>query len=253
MKDLKRIKTLLDKKYAAYCNEEFVALDPVQIPHFFTKKEDIEIAGFLSASIAWGQRPVILKNAKHLMQLMEYEPYDFIMNHRPADRIGFSNFRHRTMLPADILFFLTSLQNIYRTHKGLEKVFTTAYKNKGIKHAITQFHATFFEIDHPHRTRKHIANPAQNSAAKRINMFLRWMVRKDASGIDFGIWKKIAASDLMLPLDVHTAKYARKLGILDRKYNDWPAVEEVTSNLRKIDPDDPVKYDFALFGMGAFE
>lgn len=249
----KNLKILLDKKYHKYCNEEFIALDPVQIPHYFSQKEDIEIAGFLSASIAWGQRPVILKNAKKLMQLMEFEPYDFILNHTAADRIGFHDFRHRTMLSEDILFFLESLQNIYKNHGGLEEVFNRGYRKSNVKGAIIELHSVFFEIDHPKRTRKHISNPAINSAAKRLNMFLRWMVRKDPSGIDFGIWKQISTADLMLPLDVHTAKNARQLSLLKRKSNDWKAVEEVTENLRKFDPLDPVKYDFALFGMGIFE
>jgi len=249
----KNLKQLLDKKYHEYCNEEFIALDPVQIPHFFSRKEDIEIAGFLTASIAWGQRPVILKNAKKLMQMMEYEPHDFIINHTIADRIGFKDFRHRTMLSDDILFFIESLQNIYKNHGGLEKIFNNGYKKNKIKGAIMELQNIFFEIDHPKRTRKHISNPDENSAAKRLNMFLRWMVRKDNSGIDFGIWREISTADLMLPLDVHTAKNARKLGLLKRKSNDWKAVEEVTNHLRIYDPVDPVKYDFALFGMGIYE
>lgn len=253
MEDQKGLEYLLNKKYEEYCSEDFIALDPIQIPHYFSKKEDIEIAGFLSASIAWGQRPVILKNAKKLMQLMEFEPFNFIINHSPADRVGFNNFRHRTMMSEDILFFLESLQHIYKNHGGLEDVFTKGYQHGGIKQALILFHNLFFEIKHPKRTRKHISNPAQNSAAKRLNMFLRWMVRKDASGIDFGIWKKISTADLMLPLDVHTAKYARKLDLLKRKSNDWKAVEEVTMNLKQFDPQDPVKYDFALFGMGVFQ
>lgn len=249
----KNLKALLENKYHEYCNEEFISLDPVQIPHYFSKKEDIEIAGFLSASIAWGQRPVILKNAKKLMQLMEFDPYNFILNHTAADRIGFQDFRHRTMLSEDILFFLKSLQHIYKNHGGLEEVFNKGYLKNKIKGAIIELHHAFFEIDHPHRTRKHISNPGENSAAKRLNMFLRWMVRNDQSGIDFGIWKYISTADLMLPLDVHTAKNARQLGLLKRKSNDWKAVEEVTANLKQFDPLDPVKYDFALFGMGIFE
>jgi uncharacterized protein (TIGR02757 family) len=247
------IKKLLDEKYEAYCNEEFIALDPVQIPHYFSRKEDIEIAGFLSASIAWGQRPVILKNAKKLMQIMEYEPYDFVMNHTAADRIGFQDFRHRTMLHVDIIYFIESLQNIYRHHGGLEEVFNQGYHKEKIKGAIVELHQVFFELEHPERTRKHISNPEANSAAKRLNMFLRWMVRKDSSGIDFGIWDKISPADLMLPLDVHTAKNARQLGLLKRKSNDWKAVDEVTANLKNFAPLDPIKYDFALFGMGIYE
>lgn len=253
MAELNQIKKILDNKYEAYCNEEFIALDPVQIPHYFSKKEDIEIAGFLSAAIAWGQRPVILRNAKKLMQIMEFEPHYFIVNHSPADRIGFSNFRHRTMLSEDILFFIESLQNIYKNHNGLEEVINTGYQQGGIKKALSHLSQVFFSINHPSRTQKHLSNPDKNSASKRLNMFLRWMVRKDQSGIDFGIWKKISKADLMLPLDVHTARNARQLGLLSRKSNDWKAVEEVSSNLKKLDPLDPIKYDFALFGMGVFE
>lgn len=253
MDSLKHIKALLDLKYEAYCNEEFIALDPIQIPHYFSKKEDIEIAGFLAASIAWGQRPTILKNAKKLMQLMEFEPHHFIINHSPADRIGFGDFRHRTMLPLDILFFIESLQNIYQNHGGLESVITKGYKIGGIKKGLSDLHEVFFSIEHPHRTRKHLSNPEKKSASKRLNMFLRWMVRQDLSGIDFGIWKEISTADLMLPLDVHTARNARELGLLLRKSNDWKAVEEVSQNLKKLDPLDPIKYDFALFGMGVFE
>jgi len=249
---MEQIKKLLDEKYAQYCNEEFIALDPVQIPHYFNKKEDIEIAGFLSASIAWGQRPVILRNAKTLMNIMEFDPYYFIMHHSPADLLAFENFRHRTMLSEDIKFFMRALQNIYQNHGGLENVFNRGYLKGGLKQALIELNQVFFSIDHPKRTRKHISNPAKNSAAKRLNMFLRWMVREDQSGIDFGIWKKIPASDLMLPLDVHTARNARELGLLKRKSNDWKAVIEVSDHLRQLDPKDPIKYDFALFGMGIY-
>lgn len=247
------IKILLENKYQEYCNEEFIALDPVQIPHYFKKKEDIEIAGFLAASIAWGQRPVILRNAKTLLNFMEFEPHDFILNHSPADLLAFNHFRHRTMLSEDIKFFIASLNNIYRNHGGLEKVITEGYKVGGIRNAWVELNNVFFSIEHLPRSRKHLSNPAKNSAAKRLNMFLRWMVRQDQSGIDFGIWKGIPASALMLPLDVHTARNSRSLGLLQRKSNDWKAVEEVTANLRLYDAHDPIKYDFALFGMGIYE
>ena len=253
MDHLKAVKILLDKKYEQYSNEDFIALDPIQIPHYFNRKEDIEIAGFLTAAIAWGQRPVILKNAKKIMQLMEFQPHDFICNHSPADRIAFGDFRHRTMLSEDLLFFIKSLQNIYLHHGGLEEVFLNGYQKGGMKEALIYLHQVFFSIDHPQRTRKHISNPAKKSAAKRLNMYLRWMVREDGTGIDFGIWKKISPSDLYLPLDVHTARNARQLGILSRKSNDWKAVEEVTQHLKKFDPMDPIKYDFSLFGMGVYK
>jgi len=199
------IKTLLEKKYLEYANEEFIALDPVQIPHYFSKKEDIEIAGFLAASIAWGQRPVILKNAKTILAYMDYDPHHFILHHSPADLLAFNHFRHRTMLQEDIKFFIKSLSNIYTNHGGLESVMNTGYKKGGVmesvmntgykkggvKQAIIELNQVFFSINHLQRTEKHISNPAKNSAAKRLNMFLRWMVRQDHSGIDFGIWKQI--------------------------------------------------------------
>ena len=247
------IKTLLEKKYLEYANEEFIALDPVQIPHYFTKKEDIEITGFLAASIAWGQRPVILKNAKTILAYMDYDPHQFILHHSPADLLAFNHFRHRTMLPDDIKFFIKSLSNIYTNHGGLESVMNTGYNKGGVKQAIIELNQVFFSIDHLQRTEKHISNPAKNSAAKRLNMFLRWMVRQDHSGIDFGIWKQIPKSELMMPLDVHTARNARNLGLLERKSNDWKAVAELTNNLKSFDAHDPVKYDFALFGMGVYD
>jgi len=247
------IKILLDKKFMEYANEEFIALDPVQIPHYFTKKEDIEISGFLAASIAWGQRPVILKNAKTILSHMDYDPYEFVMHCTPADLLAFSNFRHRTMLPEDIKFFIKSLKHIYKNYGGLEQVFNNGFEKGGIKDAISELNKTFFSIEHPTRTQKHISNPAKNSASKRLNMFLRWMVRQDHSGIDFGIWKNIPKSELMIPLDVHSARNARNLGLLQRKSNDWKAVEELTNKLKEFDSSDPVKYDYALFGMGVYD
>lgn len=246
------IKDLLESKYLEYCNEEFISLDPVQIPHYFTKKEDIEIAGFLSATISWGQRPVILKNAKMLMNLMEFDPHHFIMNHTSADLLVFNKFRHRTFLSEDIQFFLSSLKNIYHNYGGLEQVFMEGFKKGGIKNGLIHLNEIFFSIDYPLRSRKHLSNPEKNSASKRLNMFLRWMVRQDHAGIDFGIWKNIPSSALMLPLDVHTARNARLYELLHRKQNDWKAVEEVTENLLIFDPNDPIKYDYALFGLGIF-
>jgi uncharacterized protein (TIGR02757 family) len=252
MFDYQSTKKILDSKYEQYCQEEFILPDPIQIPHLFHKKEDIEIAAFLSATIAWGQRPVIIKNAKKLMGLLEYEPYNFILNHTVADTIGFAKFRHRTLISEDIVYFLTALKNIYTHHGGLEKVVLTGYREGGVKQALIHLNEVFFSWPHLKRTEKHLSNPLKNSAAKRLNMFLRWMVRTDKSGIDFGLWTEISPGSLMLPLDVHTATQATKLGLLTRKTRDWPAVEEVTANLRLFDPADPVKYDFALFGMGVF-
>ncbi len=247
------LKQLLDQKYYEYSRSDFIAEDPIQIPKMFSVKEDIEIAGFLSASIAWGNRKSIIKNAKYLIALMDNSPYDFIMNFKESDLEVFNGFKHRTFNGIDAKFFMKSLQNIYQNHKGLEQVFLTGFKKEqSIKFALSYFRKIFFSVEFPERTSKHIANVDKNSAAKRLNMFLRWMVRKDHSEIDFGLWN-LPKHSLILPLDVHTANVSRNLGLLFRKQNDWKAVEEVTQSLKKFDPQDPVKYDFALFGMGINE
>ncbi len=245
-----RLKELLDEKYFLYNRPDFIENDPIQIPKSFEEKEDIEIAGFISASIAWGKRKSIINNAKKWIKYMDDAPYDFVLNHRETDLNKLRDFKHRTFNGIDAVFFMQSLQNIYKNHGGLEKVFIKGYKQeKQIFSAIDYFRQIFFEIPFPERTGKHISNVRKKSAAKRINMFLRWMVRKDKSGVDFGLWN-LPISALMIPLDVHTGNISRSLGLLTRKQNDWPAVEELTQNLRQFDPNDPVKYDFALFGMG---
>ncbi|MHB9054989.1 MAG: TIGR02757 family protein [Paludibacteraceae bacterium] len=250
MSDLKEIKELLDKAVIKYNHVDFIENDPIQIPHQFIKKEDIEIAGFLAASIAWGQRKSIIKNAKFLMGLMDNSPYDFLMDTRNFDRVNC--FVHRTFNGIDCTFFLHSLRNIYQEHDGLEQVFTDGYKNENtVFSALKHFRNIFLEVHHENRSRKHISDVMTNSSAKRINMFLRWMVRKDEQEVDFGLWNNIPASALMLPLDVHTGDVSRALGLLQRKQNDWKAVEEVTGILRTFDENDPIKYDFALFGLGA--
>jgi len=256
MPDLNSIelKDFLDEKFDLYNRESFIDSDPIQIPTRFSKKEDIEIAGFLSAGIAWGQRPTIIRNANRLMELMDQQPFEFLMNASETEFGNFKDFKHRTFNGDDCIFFLKSLRNIYRNHSGLESVFTLGYKQSGnIKGALSYFRKVFFEIDHQQRTQKHISNVDKKSAAKRLNMFLRWMVRKDDRKIDFGLWNNINMSDLYLPLDVHTGNVGRKLGLLTRNQNDWQSVDEITSNLRKLDPTDPVKYDYALFGLGIFE
>lgn len=235
-----------------YNRIEFIENDPIQIPHQFTEKEDIEIAGFLSASIAWGQRPVIIRNANRIMELMDYAPSDFIRNCNDADLHVFDTFKHRTFQPVDMQFFIKSLRNIYMNYGGLEKVFENGFKTDA-KTALIEFNALFKSIPHLNRSEKHISNPIKNSAAKRLNMFLRWMIRGDNNGVDFGLWKNISPAKLMLPLDVHTGRIGRGLGLLSRKQNDWKAVEEITASLRSFDIDDPVKYDFALFGFGVNE
>jgi len=245
---------LLEEKAKLYNQPAFIETDPIQIPKFFSKKENIEIAGFLTASIAWGQRPVIISNAKKLIHLMDNDPYEFLLHTDERDWQHLESFKHRTFNNVDLLFFLKSLKNIYLNHGGLESVFNHGFQsNHSIFAALINFRRVFFEIDFPSRTEKHISNVTKNSSAKRLNMFLRWMVRKDQTGVDFGLWKDIPASALMLPLDVHTGNISRGLGLLTRHQNDWKAVEEITAVLRGFDPLDPIKYDFALFGMGAFE
>jgi len=246
------LKSFLDEKYDLYNRETFIETDPIQIPKAFSKKEDIEIAGFLASTIAWGQRPTIIKNAKKLMQWMDEAPHDFVMNAQASDLEIFAEFKHRTFNGEDAIFFMQSLQNIYKNHGGLENVFSKQ-NNGDAKDSIANFREIFFSIDHPQRTEKHVSNVLKKSSAKRLNMFLRWMVRNDKRSVDFGIWEKISPADLYLPLDVHTGRVGRKLGLLNRKQDDWPAVNEITNFLRQLDPNDPVKYDFALFGLGIFE
>lgn len=247
----------LDLKVEQYNTPVFIESDPICIPHLFTKKEDIEIAGFLTATIAWGQRKTIINNARKLMQWMDDDPHQFILNFTENDIKPFKKFAHRTFNGVDCIYFLHSLRNIYTNHHGLENAFTPSPlgegRGEGIKKTIVAFRKIFLELPHPTRVAKHVSNPEENSAAKRINMYLRWMVRNDGKGVDFGIWKNIQPAQLNCPLDVHSGNVARKLGVLTRKQNDWKAVEELTHVLRKLDPNDPVKYDFALFGLGVFE
>ena len=248
----KELKEFLDEKATLYENSDFTESDPIQIPHQFSLKEDIEIAGFLSAMIAWGNRKMIINNATKMMDLMGNSPYDFVLNHTEDDLAKFEGFVHRTFNAEDFKFFVKSLKNIYQNHDGLE----TVLQNKASDNyqlAIHNFKKIFFEIPHLQRTEKHISDPVKGSAAKRINMFLRWMVRDSKKGVDFGIWKTHHPANLHCPLDVHTGNIARKLGILKRKQNDWKAIQELDKTLREFDKKDPVKYDFALFGLGVFE
>lgn len=249
------LKDFLEEKTALYNSSTFVETDPISIPRLFSKKEDIEIAGFLAATIAWGQRTTILKNARSLVNLMDNSPHQFITDFQKSDLKRFNTFIHRTFNSTDCIYFFHALKNIYRNHGGLESVFKSGINqfDKDLKHSIIFTRKKFFELPHSKRTEKHFSNPESGSAAKRINMFLRWMVRKDDNGVDFGIWKTISPSLLSCPLDVHSGRVARKLELLSRKQNDWKAVEELTSNLRILDPHDPVKYDLALFSLGVFE
>lgn len=251
--DIKQCKDFLEMKVLHYNNPSFIPSDPIQIPHGYSKKEDIEIAAFLTASIAWGQRSTIINNGRRLMNIMSCEPYNFIINHSEEDLDSFLGFVHRTFNGFDCVYFIKTLQRIYKEKGGLEQVFMDGYTRENrIYDALKNFRQEFFKHVDPGRTAKHISDVTSNSAAKRLNMFLRWMVRK-SGGVDFGIWKNIDSSDLMIPLDLHSGNTARKLGILKRKQNDWKAVEELNRVLKTFDPSDPVKYDYALFGLGVFE
>ncbi|MGO4816820.1 TIGR02757 family protein [Flavobacterium sp. W22_SRS_FP1] len=247
------LKSFLDEKVIQYNTLDFIESDPVQIPHLFTQKEDIEIAGFLSATIAWGNRTMIIRNSHKMMDLIGNAPYDFVMSHKEEDLAKLEHFVHRTFNSHDFTFFIKSLKNIYQNHNGLESVYSKNQQLETMQKSISDFKKIFFEIPHQYRTQKHVSDPMNNSAAKRINMFLRWMVRQDNKGVDLGIWKSISPASLSCPLDVHSGNVARKLGLLTRKQNDGKAVAALDLKLRELDPNDPVKYDFALFGLGVFE
>lgn len=249
----KELKEFLDEKVELYNHPNFIDSDPIQIPHLYTLKEDIEIAGFLAATIAWGNRKMIINNAKRMMDLMGNSPYDFVMSHNGNDLQRLETFVHRTFNGQDFIGFIKSLQNIYLNHGGLESIFTLHQEKDSMQNAISKFKTIFFEIEHLNRTEKHISDPNKNSSSKRLNMWLRWNCRQDNKGVDLGIWKSISPSQLSCPLDVHSGNVARKLGLLTRKQNDAKALAELDQNLRALDPNDPVKYDFALFGLGVFE
>ncbi|WP_242205002.1 TIGR02757 family protein [Aestuariivivens insulae] len=245
------LKEFLDSKVEQYNNPKFIESDPIQIPHQFSLKEDIEIASFLTASIAWGNRKMIIKNGERMMSLMGHAPYDFVMNHKASDLEKLNGFVHRTFNDIDFKYFIKALKHIYTNHNGLEAVFNT--DSTFTQHTISNFKTIFFELSHEQRTTKHISDPLKGSAAKRLNMMLRWLCRADKNGVDFGIWKSINPSQLSCPLDVHSGNVARKLGLLNRKQNDAKALLELDTALRNLDSSDPVKYDFALFGLGVFE
>lgn len=251
--EFEELKEFLNLKADYYQSQEFIKVDPVQIPHRFSKKKDIEIAGFLAATIAWGNRNSIIKSGNKMMELMEESPYDFVINHQPKDLNRFKDFVHRTFNAEDLKYFIQALQSIYQTHGGIESLLEKLTSTMPLQTSLHYFKKTFFELPHQARTQKHLADPLKGSAAKRINMYLRWMVRSNTSGVDFGLWKSIHPRQLSCPLDVHTGNVARKLGILKRKQNDAKAVLELDYKLQLMDPEDPVKYDFALFGLGAFE
>lgn len=247
------LREFLEEKVLQYNTPDFIELDPVQIPHLYSLKEDIEISGFLTATISWGNRTSILKSARRMMELMGNSPYDFIMNHRERDLKKMEVFVHRTFNSTDLQTFIEALKHLYQNQSGLEGIFNQYKEADSIQPAIHHLKREFFNVPHLARTRKHLSDPFNGSAAKRINMYLRWMVRKDGAGVDFGIWDKISPSILSCPLDLHSGNVARKLGLLNRKQNDSKAVTELDRKLREFDPEDPVKYDFALFGLGIYE
>lgn len=249
----KELAEFLELKTAEYNQPNFIDNDPISIPHEFSLQQDIEITGFWTAILAWGQRKTIINKAHELFALMDNAPYDFILNHEESDLKSLLAFKHRTFNPTDTLYFISFLKEYYTKYNSLENAFSRWLTNSDstIDKALIGFHNLFFDVEFaPTRTRKHIATPARNSACKRLTMFLRWMVRNDNKGVDFGIWKTINPSQLVVPLDVHVERVARKLGLLHRKPTDWQAALELTQSLRYLDSNDPTKYDFALFGLG---
>lgn len=248
------LKSFLDEKVEKFNQPAFITYDPVSIPHLFKRKQDIEIAGLFAAVLAWGQRVTIINKCRELMAWMDHDPYRFILDHREKDLKPFEAFRHRTFNGTDALYFIHALRSIYSQYPSLEEVFMVPSSDVTIEQGLIRFHQRFFSLeDHPHRTKKHLSTPERKSTCKRINMYLRWMVRQDDNGVDFGLWKKISPSQLVCPCDVHVDRVARMLKLVRRKQTDWLTALELTTNLRKLDPVDPVKYDFALFGLGIEE
>lgn len=257
-----QLRDFLNEKAWQYNNKNFIESDPISIPHRFSLKQDIEIAAFFAATLAWGQRKTIINKCNELLNMMDNRPYDFLIHHQPNDLKPFLKFKHRTFNATDALYFIESLSVFYKTHTSLEEAFVqnldltqpAAADVFLIEQALIQFNKVFFGLpDVPQRTRKHVSTPARKSACKRLNMFLRWMVRQDACGVDFGIWKQISPSQLVCPCDVHVERVARKLKLISRKGMDWQTAIELTTNLRKLNAADPVLYDFALFGVGVME
>lgn len=247
----KRLFNLLETKYKKFNRLSFIDKDPIRIPHFYSKKEDIELSAFFTAIISWGNRTSIIKNAEQLFKRMDNAPFDFIINHSENDLKKMKGFVHRTFNETDLFYIIEALKFNFESGKKLEELFIDEQNPTSVKHGLINFHNSLFSLEFaPQRTRKHISTPIRGSACKRLNMFLRWMVRKDSSGVDFGIWTKIQPSSLICPLDVHVGNVARNLGLITINKDNWMAAEELTSNLRLFDPRDPVKYDFSLFGMG---
>jgi uncharacterized protein (TIGR02757 family) len=255
-----RLKAFLDRKVEEYNQPSFIAYDPIVVPHSYAKKQDVEIAGFFAAIFAWGNRTTIINKARELMKLMDNSPHDFIRNHKERERKRFEGFSHRTFNTTDLLYFISFLQVHYKTCNSLEDAFIgrnvlqATQEEEPMERMLNAFYERFFSLEHvPARTRKHVAAPAKNSACKRLNMFLRWMVRKDKKGVDFGIWSRIAPHDLICPLDLHVARVARRFGLIGRPLADWKSAVELTAHLRRFDANDPARYDFALFALGINE
>jgi uncharacterized protein (TIGR02757 family) len=251
-----QIKDFLDEKVALYNRPNFIELDPISIPHRFQKKQDIEVAGFFAAILAWGQRKTILNKCNELLARMDDAPHDFLVNHSEGDLKAFLGFKHRTFNEVDALYFIHFLSWFYRQQDSLEEAFLIGQSGAvdSMESMLIQFQRHFFSLeDAPSRTKKHISSPATRSACKRINMYLRWMVRQDDQGVDFGIWKGISPAQLICPCDLHVDRVGRKLGLITRKQTDWGTAVELTQVLRSFDAEDPVKYDFALFGLGVEE
>lgn len=248
------LKAFLDEKAEYYNQPAFIESDPVSIPHLFSKKQDIEISGFFAAVFAWGQRKTIINKSRELLGMMDNAPCDFILNHSDKELKAIENFKHRTFNATDALYFIHFLKYYYSENESLEDLFLVHDKNDPVENGLIKFHESFFSLpDAPRRTRKHIPSPNRKSTCKRLNMYLRWMVRKDQAGVDFGIWSKIKMKDLICPIDVHVDRVARRLSLIRRKQTDWLTAVELTENLKKLDPEDPVKYDYALFGLGVIE
>lgn len=244
------LKAFLDEKSDYYNRPSFIENDPVSVPHQFTLKQDIEIAGFFAAVLAWGQRITIIKKCNELMDRMDREPYAFVAGHRTSDLKRLIGFKHRTFNDTDLLYFVSFMRWYFKRHESLEAIFT----GDSVEEGLIRFHELFFSLpNHPERTRKHISTPVNKSTCKRLNMFLRWMVRSDDRGVDFGLWRSVSPSRLICPCDVHVDRVARRLGLIERKQTDWETAVELTMKLRKFDPFDPVRYDFALFGLGVME
>lgn len=250
------LKTFLDRKAEEYNKPAFIKDDPISIPHRFTKKQDIEIAAFFAAILAWGNRTIIINKSNELMQLMDNAPHQFCVNHSDNDLKRLLNFKHRTFNATDILYFVEFFHHHYAKSNTLETAFTEGLNGADLtaENALRKFYRYFFSLeDAPARTRKHIATPDRKSTCKRLNMFLRWMVRKDKAGVDFGLWKSITPAQLICPIDVHVARVAKRLNLIARNQTDWLTAIELTEHLKKLEPADPVKYDFALFGLGVVE